>query len=159
MFTDDEAGQLPERRVDMPALLSSEKRTQILLTGIGTITLAFAGVLWYVVQGIATQLHAQGLVLNEVKENSKTHNEVASLHIEQIGENKADIRAIRTNASARKDPFTGSQGVALRGLMERNHAEVEEKLDDLELRVARVESNCEIIQYRLNAEVFNGGLE
>ena len=132
----------------MPALLSSEKRTQILLTGIGTISLALAGVLWYIVQGMATQLELQGEVLQTIRENSKAHNEVAALHINQIQENKLNIQSMKDDVHARPDPFSGTQGRAMR-------AALEAKLDKMEERLDRLENNCMILQYRIETGNLN----
>ena len=135
-----------ERRDGNAKLLASEKRTQLLVTGLGATVLALATILWYLIQGLSAQVAAQSRMMHELRENSKTHNEVAALHIAQIGENKGDIRALNNNVRARPDSFSGTQGRAMR-------AALEAKLDKLEERLDRLENDCTILQYRIENSV------
>ena len=134
-----------ERRSGTTKLLAAEKRTQQLVTGLITTVIALATVVWYMIQGLSTQVAEQSRLMHEVKEDSKIHNEVAGLHIAQIDENKQDIRLLNSDVYARPDPFSGTEGRAMR-------AALEAKLDKLEERLDQLENDCRIVQYRMDAE-------
>ena len=117
-------------------LLSEEKKTQLLTMLAGATIVGLGTVLWYMLihlqaEGESTSREVRALMVSaaKIEKHIESHDMQSSIWIDKILRNEQKIIEIKTNAAARKDPFTGEEGRVL----ERRVRAVEKCCDALHL--------------------------
>ena len=127
---------LLERRVDS---VKEEKKTQLFIFITGAIATAFGAVVTVLyanmsanIVGIQDEIRESRIILTATQEHVKSHETEKQIWVDVILSNQMEIRDLRNNVNARKDPFSGSEGRVLAA-----------RLSDMERRVTRAERMME----------------
>ena len=137
------------------AVLLMEKRTQIFITVFAVLMAAYLSVLWGTLadinDGLAKldgrftelddEMHRSAVIMAEVKEHVYSHDNEKKIWVDRILGNVDAIESLRNNVSARKCPFSGTEG------------------RDLARRIRALELCCGILRIDREGEFSGNSLE
>ena len=98
-------------------VLSEEKRTQLFITVVGVLLAGFISVLWSMFSDIddglgklEVEVSGYSHTLIKIQEHVFNHDKEQDIWVNRILSNVDAIDALRNKVSARKDPFSGTEG-------------------------------------------------